>query len=660
MPRIRKKTSNRLKTHDRHKLQKKIKETKRKTARNAKKSVQWKSKTPKDPGIPNDFPYNDQILAEVAQQRRVAAEEKERKKEEKKAARIAATQPAKEQPGSDAEAPEGEDEDEPENLVPKGLNPGADAIASLSAKLIRGEFIERSKPQAAVSDDEDEEDEVPVLINRELPTLQSVLDKADVVIEVLDARDPLSFRSGFLEESLAAKGRKKGKKVVFVLNKIDAVPRESVTAWLNYLRTQTQNPTFAFRSASAFLPSRPETIVKKGKGKGVAPTDDAIGAEGLLSCLSDFAKTKGKGKELNVAVVGLTNAGKSSLINSLLHAPALEVYTVPAATVPTRTPSTTLLPQEATLSLPDGREVRFIDTPGLAFEYIPSHSEESDEEGEGAEEAEEEAEQGETPVQVRARDILTRCRGRIDRLKDPLPPVEHVLSRSNVEDLMLLYSLPMFEKGSPESFLISIARSQQLVRKKGRLDTNGAAKIVLRDWNVGKFARWSGGKDKKDETWYKDDEKVLCALQTRKEMRKGGVGLVKITPGQVEERKVTVEVPYEAEESDSEDEDAGCGDGDAEGDDDEEGDYETVDEDEEVDEATPPPPPTSNKQKRKRGAEAPPAAARPSKKAAEPVKAKEAKPKTEKKGVEKIRPSRKAPAAAAAEGAEAYDFGKFF
>jgi len=27
--------------------------------------------TPKDPGIPNDFPYKDQILAEVAEQRRI-------------------------------------------------------------------------------------------------------------------------------------------------------------------------------------------------------------------------------------------------------------------------------------------------------------------------------------------------------------------------------------------------------------------------------------------------------------------------------------------------------------------------------------------------------------------------------------------------------------
>ena len=49
----------------------------------------------------------------------------------------------------------------------------------------------------------------------------------------------------------------------------------------------------------------------------------------------------------------------------------------------------------------DGRRVRFIDTPGLQFVRAVSLT---DQEREA----------------MRARDILLRCRGRIDRLKDPL------------------------------------------------------------------------------------------------------------------------------------------------------------------------------------------------------------------------------------------------
>ncbi|KAF5336978.1 hypothetical protein D9611_002925 [Ephemerocybe angulata] len=113
MPSIRKKTSNRLKIHDRERLKKRVKDSKKKKSKAAKKNPQWKSKD-KDPGIPNDFPYKDQILAEVAQQRRADAEEKERKKEEKRLARLAAK-------GITPTEPEGttvSDDDDSRRLMP--------------------------------------------------------------------------------------------------------------------------------------------------------------------------------------------------------------------------------------------------------------------------------------------------------------------------------------------------------------------------------------------------------------------------------------------------------------------------------------------------------------------------------------------------------------
>jgi len=72
-----------------------------------------------------------------------------------------------------------------------------------------------------VDDDEKEEEEedAPLLINRDLPNLKAVLEKADCVIQVLDARDPLSFRSTQLEESLASMPEKR---LLFVLTKIGA------------------------------------------------------------------------------------------------------------------------------------------------------------------------------------------------------------------------------------------------------------------------------------------------------------------------------------------------------------------------------------------------------------------------------------------------------
>lgn len=63
-----------------------------------------------------------------------------------------------------------------------------------------------------------EVDEVPLLIDTTIPNLKAALDTADVVIHVLDARDPLSFRSAFVEHN------SKSKKQVFVLNKIGVSP----------------------------------------------------------------------------------------------------------------------------------------------------------------------------------------------------------------------------------------------------------------------------------------------------------------------------------------------------------------------------------------------------------------------------------------------------
>ena len=88
--------------------------------------------------------------------------------------------------------------------------------------------------------------------------------------------------------------------------------------------------------------------------------------------------------------------GKSSLINSLLKRSALPIYTLTSSSGGF---STTEIPQEVILDV-DSQKIVLIDTPGLSFV--------SDDQS--------------TLEEFRARDILLRSRGRIDRLKDPYPP----------------------------------------------------------------------------------------------------------------------------------------------------------------------------------------------------------------------------------------------
>ena len=60
------------------------------------------------------------------------------------------------------------------------------------------------------------------VISSSLTCIQ-VVESADVVLEILDARDPLGCRSVHVERAVMANS---SKKLVLVLNKIDLVPKE--------------------------------------------------------------------------------------------------------------------------------------------------------------------------------------------------------------------------------------------------------------------------------------------------------------------------------------------------------------------------------------------------------------------------------------------------
>lgn len=78
---------------------------------------------------------------------------------------------------------------------------------------------------------------------------------------------------------------------------------------------------------------------------------------------------------------------------------------------------------------------------------------------------------------------------------------------------------------------------------------------MLRDWNTGKFARYTlppGDRESKQSDplpLNEADEKILSCTRTRKEIRKSG-GLVKLLPSDIETREVVLEEPWEEEESD--------------------------------------------------------------------------------------------------------------
>lgn len=75
--------------------------------------------------------------------------------------------------------------------------------------------------------------------------LYKVVDSSDVLLQVLDARDPLGTRSPYLEKYL--KTEKPHKHLIFILNKVDLVPTWATQRWVAIL--SKEYPTVAFHAS---------------------------------------------------------------------------------------------------------------------------------------------------------------------------------------------------------------------------------------------------------------------------------------------------------------------------------------------------------------------------------------------------------------------------
>ncbi|KAF2275772.1 NGP1NT-domain-containing protein [Westerdykella ornata] len=121
--------------------------------------------------------------------------------------------------------------------------------------------------------------------------LYKVIDSSDVILHVLDARDPVGTRCRSVERYLREEAPHKH--LVFVLNKVDLVPSKVAAAWVRHLSTQF--PTLAFHAS-----------INNSFGKG-----------SLIALLRQFSSLHSDRKQISVGLVGYPNTGKSSIINTL-------------------------------------------------------------------------------------------------------------------------------------------------------------------------------------------------------------------------------------------------------------------------------------------------------------------------------------------------------
>lgn len=400
--------SKRISLKQKHKIIRKVKEHHKKKAKEAKKlGVNHKRKVEKDPGIPNDWPFKEQELKALEARRARALEELE----QKKAARKERAQKRK-----------------------LGLL-GNDDMGQLAAKdEFANKNIEEDTSAVARGNDHSERTFYKELVK--------VIEASDVILEVLDARDPLGTRCVDMEKMIFKSDP--NKRLVLLLNKIDLVPREAVEKWLNYLRGE--QPVVAFKCSTQEQRSNLgwKSASKAAKTSNIMQTSDCLGAETLIKLLKNYSRSRELKVSVTVGIVGLPNVGKSSLINSLKRSRVVNVGA---------TPGLTRSMQEIHLD----KHVKLLDCPGVVM-----------------------VKSGDSDASI----ALRNCK-RIEKLDDVVGPVKEILKLCPAEKLISLYKLPSFS--TVDDFLQKVAAIRGKLKKGGIVDTEAAARIVLHDWNEGKI-----------------------------------------------------------------------------------------------------------------------------------------------------------------------------
>ena len=149
----------------------------------------------------------------------------------------------------------------------------------------------------------------PGHMNKALNEVENKVKLVDVVIELLDARAPLSSINENLEKVI------QNKKKLIVLTKIDLADLEATKEWINYLKQKYDSVLTLDLKKSGAEAILSKAVINLGKDK--------------------WAKDKARGMKpqpIRAMIIGIPNVGKSSLINRIAKRKAAGVQNKPGYT----------------------------------------------------------------------------------------------------------------------------------------------------------------------------------------------------------------------------------------------------------------------------------------------------------------------------------------
>ncbi|KAM5356156.1 hypothetical protein ACJ41O_002802 [Fusarium nematophilum] len=464
----------------RHKIEKASAAKQRKQRKLAKKNPEWRSKLKKDPGIPNLFPYKEKLLEEIEEKRLKKAEEAQRRRELAKAAKTGAKD--EEEVMEDAEAAaENDAEDMDDGFMDEDVdesNPMAALIAS--ARAAAADYDRKLADDDSMDEDDSDESDgergpemsIGQASSRKTydKVFKSVVEQADVVLYVLDARDPEGTRSREVERNIMA-AASNGKRLILVINKVDLIPPKVLRDWLVYLRRYF--PTLPLRASGA----APNAHTFNHRDLTVQSTSAT-----LFKALKSFSASRNLKRAVSVGVIGYPNVGKSSVINALLSRMSGKgggsSRACPAGAEAGVTTSIRSVKIDSKLTL--------LDSPGVVF---PSSSSTQSAGLVSLKNA----------TEAHAHLILLNAVPP-KLIDDPIPAVSLLLRRLSsspelLQKLTAVYDIPALLPDSVSGdtttdFLVQVARKRGRLGRGGVPNLGAAAMTVVTDWRDGRIQGW--------------------------------------------------------------------------------------------------------------------------------------------------------------------------
>jgi len=280
---------------------------------------------------------------------------------------------------------------------------------------------------------------------------KDVIRISDIVLEVLDARYIEETRNKDIEELIL----NEGKKIIYVLNKADLVNIASVKRKL----PKDMKP-YVFISATTLLGAKDlrERIKIEAKKIDLSKVVVKPKKAGTKERTLDESA-----KRVHVGIIGYPNAGKSSIINVIARRGAVGTSKQAGYT-------------KGLQKIKMGEDIIVLDTPGVIQESKYS-----------------------TDKKVRiSEDAKIGARTYSD-VKNPEDVIYYLMTHdikkdeegNIIQDSLTAKKIESFYKinanGESDALIETLGKQKNFLQKKGVIDTDRTARLILRDWQEGKI-----------------------------------------------------------------------------------------------------------------------------------------------------------------------------